>query len=116
MLFRSIYFANDYGASASYGSTRGNIKATAVMRAKLNSNAKIITIDKAKGGARSEIQKNTKLGKALAKCDAESRPSIYAMAKGFNVIDANNGTGYFNILNRNAITMSKDIKAQGSRW
>lgn len=111
-----IYFADNYGASAGYGNTRGNIKATAVMRAKLNSNAKIITYDNADNGARNEMHKNTKLGKALRKCDAESRPSIYAMARGYNVIDAHNGTGYYNILNRNAITMSKDIKAQGSHW
>ena len=111
-----IYFADNYGESGKYGKTRGNVKATAVMRAKLNSNAKIITYDNAKNGARGEINKNTKLGKALSKCDYESRPSIYAMAKGFNVISANNGTGYYNILNRNAITMSKDIKAKGSHW
>lgn len=111
-----IYFADDYSESGGYGSTRGNVKATAVMRAKLNSNAKIITFDNAKSGVKSEISKNTKLGKALSKCDYESRPSIYAMAKGFNVISANNGTGYYNILNRNAITMSKDVKAKGSHW
>jgi hypothetical protein len=111
-----IYFADDYSESGGYGHTRGNIKATAVMRAKLNSNAKIITYSDAKSGASREINNNTKLGKALRSCDSESRPSIYAMSRGFNVISANNGTGYYNILNRNAITMSKDIKAKGSHW
>lgn len=111
-----IYFADDYGSSGTYGKTRGNVIATAVMRAKLNSNAKIITYSDAKSGASREISKNTKLGKALKNCDAESRPSIYAMSRGFNVISASNGTGYYNILNRKAITMSKDIKAKGSHW
>ena len=111
-----IYFADNYSASGGYGKTMGNIKATAVMRAKLNSNAKIITYSNAKSGASAEISRNTKLGKALSRCDYESRPSIYAMAKGFNVISANNGTGYYNILNRNAITMSKDIKPKGTHW
>lgn len=114
---RGIYFADSYSHSTSqYGDTRGNVKATAVMRAKLNNNAKIISSDKAKLGASREIASGSKLGRALAKCDMQSRPSIYAMSKGFNVISANNGTGYYNILNRNAITMSKDIKAKGSSW
>lgn len=111
-----IYFADDYNSSGRYGNKRGDVKSTAVMRAKLNGNAKIITYSNAKSGVSSEIKNNTKLGKALTKCDSESRPSIYAMAKGFNVISANNGTGYYNILNRNAITMSKDIKAKGTQW
>ena len=114
---RGIYFADSYSHSTShYGDTRGNVKATAVMRAKLNNNAKVINITKARHGASQEIASGSKLGRTLAKCDSQSQPSIYAMAKGFNVISANNGTGYYNILNRNAITMSKDIKAKDSSW
>lgn len=55
-----------------------------------------------------------KLGKALRKCDQSSAVSIYAMAKGYNVITS--GGGYYNILSRNAITMSKTIKAGSNKW
>ena len=49
------------------------------------------------------------LGKALKNCDRDSQASIYAMAKGYNVITS--GHGYYNILNRNAVTMSKTISS-----
>ena len=111
-----IYFADDYSASGSYGNRVGNIKATAVMRAKLNSNAKIISYRDAQRGVSTEIAKNTKLGQALSRVGRDSRESIYAMARGYNVISASNGTGYYNVLNRGAITMSKTIKAKGSQW
>lgn len=111
---RGIYFADDYGESNLYGNTRGNIKKTAVVRAKLNSNAKIITYSKATSGMLSEMRSGSKLGKALRKCDQASAVSIYAMAKGYNVITS--GGGYYNILSRNAITMSKTIKAGSNKW
>ncbi len=109
---RGLYFADSRTESTYYGNTRGNVKKTAVVRAKLNDNAKIITDSAARSGAAAEISSGSKLGKALAKCDRASQKSIYAMAKGYNVIDANNGTGYFNILNRQAVTMSKTIEAK----
>lgn len=111
---RGIYFADSYSGSTSYGNTRGNVKSTAVMRAKLNNNAKVIDSSKAQFGARQEIASGSKLGKVLSKCDSESRPSIYAMSKGYNVISS--GHGYYNILNRNAMTMSSDVKAKDSSW
>ena len=111
---RGIYFADSYNGSTSYGNTRGSVKKTAVIRGKLNNNAKVIDYSKANAGALSEIVRGTKLGKALKKCDSDSQASIYAMAKGYNVITS--GHGYFNVLNRNAITMSSDIKPKGSKW
>ena len=111
---RGIYFANSYGGSTSYGNTRGDVKKTAVMRAKLNSNAKVINHSTASQGASREIASGSKLGKVLSRCDRDSRASVYAMAKGYNVITS--GHGYFNILNRNAITVSSDIKAKGTSW
>lgn len=104
---RGIYFATNKSDSSGYGYTRGNVKKTAQMRAKLNSNAKIINYYSALSGADDEIRKGTKLGKALKKCDTKSAVSIYAMTKGYNVITS--GHGYMNVLNRNAITMSKTI-------
>lgn len=111
---RGIYFADSYGGSTSYGNSRGNVKKTAVVRAKLNNNAKTIDYYKASSGVSQEIASGSKLGKTLRKCDSDSRVSIYAMSKGYNVITS--GHGYFNVLNRNAITMSSDIKASGGSW
>ena len=111
---RGIYFADDYNESSFYGNTRGNIKKTAVVRAKLNSNAKVITYNKATSGLRQEINSGSSLGKALARCDHASQVSIYAMAKGYNVIY--NQNSYYNILSRNAVTMSKTIKAGSNKW
>ena len=111
---RGIYFANSYGESALYGNTSGNIKKTAVMRAKLNSNAKVINYNTAVSGVQKEIASGSKLGKALSKVDHASQASLYALSKGYNVID--NGRNYLNVLNRNAITMSKDVKAMGRSW
>ena len=111
---RGIYFANSYSGSTSYGNTRGDVKKTAVMRGKLNSNAKVINHSVASQGASREIANGSKLGKVLSKCDHDSRASVYAMSKGYNVISS--GHGYFNILNRNAITVSSDIKPKGTSW
>ena len=111
---RGIYFADGYSSSTGYGNTSGNIKKTAVMRGKLNSNAKVVNYYTAKQGASQEIASGSKLGKVLSKCDSDSRVSIYAMSKGYNVISS--GHGYLNVLNRNAITMSSDIKARSSKW
>lgn len=112
---RGIYFADSYSDSASYGNTRGNVKSTAVMRGKLNSNAKVINYSTARQGVSQEISSGSKLGKALRKSDdSASQVSIYAMAKGYNVISS--GHGYLNVLNRNAVTMSSAVKPKGSSW
>lgn len=111
---RGLYFADSYSSSASYGKTRGDVKKTAVMRGKLNNNAKVINYYTASQGASKEIASGSKLGKTLRKCDSDSRVSLYAMSKGYNVIAS--GHGYLNVLNRNAITMSSDIKPKGSSW
>ena len=104
---RGIYFADNKSDSAMYGNTYGNVQKTAQIRCKLNSNANVINHSKATQGVMNEINSSSKLGKVLSKCDYDSRVSIYAMAKGYNVITS--GHGYYNILNRNAVTMSKTI-------
>lgn len=106
---RGIYFADNKVDSSLYGNTRGNVQKTAQIRCKLNSNAKVINHSKATQGAINEIRSGSKLGKVLRKCDHDSQASIYAMAKGYNVITS--GHGYYNILNRNAVTMSKTISS-----
>lgn len=112
---RGIYFATTYRSSAVYGNTIGNIQKTAVMRAKLNNNAKIITHSNAVSGCQKEIASGSKLGKALAKCDRDSAYSIYAMCKGYNVI-SDGYNDYMNVLNRGALTMSSTIKPKSNRW
>ena len=114
---RGIYFADNYRDATGYGNATGDISKTAVVRAKLNQNAKIMTYNQAVRGASSEVSQGTKLGKMLSKVDSASRSSLYALAKGYNVVD--NGAGYYVILNRRALTMSKDIRqknAYGKGW
>lgn len=104
---RGIYFADNKSDSAMYGNTYGNVQKTAQIRCKLNSNAKVISHNKALQGVSAEKASRSKLGMVLRKCDYDSQASIYALAKGYNVITS--GHGYYNILNRNAVTMSKTI-------
>lgn len=111
---RGIYFASDYGDSVAYGNTRGDIKRTAVIRGKLNSNARVISHSAASNGMYKEIKSHSKLGKSLSRMDNASAVSMYALAKGFNVITS--GHSYINVLNRNAVTMSSTYKAAGSKW
>lgn len=111
---KGIYFADSYSDSIMYGNRKGDVRRTAVMRGKLNSNAKIINYSKASSGLSSEISSRTKLGRSLARLDHESAVSMWALSKGYNVISS--GHGYLNVLNRNALTMSSDIKPSGSKW
>lgn len=115
---RGLYFADSYSASANgYGNTRGNVKLTAVMRGKLNGNARIVNINTAQSGLSREINSGSKLGRTLRKMNQKdhwSAVSTYALSKGYNVISS--GDGYLNILNRNAVTMSATIKPKGSSW
>ncbi len=106
---RGIYFADNQYDSTLYGNTRGNVQKTAQIRCKLNSNANVISHSKATQGVSAEIRSGSKLGKVLRKCDRDSQASIYALAKGYNVITS--GHGYYNVLNRNAVTMSKTISS-----
>ena len=106
---RGIYFASSKSDSTAYGSTYGNVKKTAVIRAKLNNNAKVGDYFTLSSDCVREMRSGSKLGKTLAKCDSNSAVSIYAMTKGYNVIS--NGRTYLNVLNRNAITVSSNITA-----
>lgn len=103
-----IYFATSKSESSYYGNTRGNVNKTCMMRAKFNNNASIISYRNAVNGVSQEISNGTKLGKVLRSCNRSSQASIYALAKGYNVIDA--GNGYMNVINRGALTMSKTVK------
>lgn len=106
---RGIYFADSQRESSYYGNTSGDVQKTAQVRCKLNNNANVISHSKATQGVNAEIRSGSKLGKVLRKCDYDSQVSIYAMTQGYNVITS--GHGYYNVLNRNAVTMSKTISS-----
>lgn len=111
---RGIYFADSYASSGVYGNTRGDIKKTAVIRAKLNSNARTIAEHMADSGVAAEIRSGSKLGRTISKMDMYSQKSLWAMARGYNVIVASNG--YHIVLNRTALTASDAIKPKGYTW
>lgn len=112
---RGLYFSNDYNGSSAYGNVNNNVNKTAMVRAKLNSNAKIIDYYNAYQGMGNEIRKQTTLGKALGKVkDSASRTSMYALAKGYNVLVSDTNFSrdtYVNVLDRSALTMSDTVKA-----
>lgn len=112
---RGLYFSNDYNGSSAYGNVHNNVSKTAMVRAKLNSNAKIMDYYNARSGASNEISKGTTLGKALSKVnDTRSQASIYALAKGYNVLVSDTNFSrdtYVNVLDRSVLTMSDTVKA-----
>lgn len=111
---RGIYFADSYSGSAVYGHTKGNINKTAVVRAKLNSNARVISESAASSGVSREIASGSKLGATLRNVNSVDRTALWALAKGYNVIQAYNG--YHVVLSRTALTASKEIRPMGGRW
>lgn len=111
---RGIYFADSYSSSAIYGNSSGDIKRTAVVRAKLNSNARVIATTAADSGAAKEIRSGSKLGKVLQQASSYDRSALWALAKGYNVMQASNG--YHVVLSRTALTASKQIKPKGYKW
>lgn len=111
---RGIYFADSYTSSAVYGNTSGDLKKTAVIRAKLNSNARVIKESAADAGVQREISSGSKLGKVLRSANIQDRTALWSLAKGYNVIEAYNG--YHVVINRTALTASKSIKPKGRTW
>ena len=107
-----IYFADTKGDSAMYGNTYGKVKSTAMVRGKLNANAKIISQDRLDRAMDNEMNSGSKLGNAIKQIARSgsgyggyrSAESIYAVSKGYNVIRS--AGGYYNILNRGAVTLS----------
>lgn len=111
---RGVYFADSYSSAAMYGNRSGDIKQTAVIRAKLNSNARTISESSADRGVTREINSGSKLGRVLRQVNPTDRTAIWSLAKGYDVIQAYNG--YHIVINRAALTASKTIKPKGSKW
>lgn len=111
---RGIYFADSYHGSTTYGRTSGNINKTAVVRVKLSPTAKTVSTHTAAAGVSAEIASGSKLGRALAKIGSTDRTAVWALAKGYDAMVANNG--YHVVVNRSALVASKTIKAMGNKW
>lgn len=105
-----IYF--DTGSSY-YGNTYGNIKKTGFIHAKYSKNARIITERNADAGVRREMSSGSPLGKALSKCDYNSRSAIWALANGYDAMtvsgSGSNPSGYQVVLNRGALIIDSNV-------
>lgn len=95
------YFADTRRASIAYGRTRGDTQRTAVMQMKLNSNARVVSYSQLQGMLRNESR---------AVRSAVRDIGVYALRKGYNVIDVGR-SGYYNVLDRSAITFLKGYSA-----
>lgn len=102
---RGIYFADSKSGSARYGDYRGNIQKTAIIAAKLKPGAKTIDANTASRNAYNEIASGSKLGRALSKCDSQSRASVWALSKGYSAM-TDRYSGYYVILNRQCLNIS----------
>lgn len=83
------------------------------MRAKVTSN-KVIKESKLSRDYSAALARGDKLAKACNRADYDSARNLYALAKGYDVVDDGS---YIMVLNRRAITMSSHTKpATGTRW
>lgn len=110
---QGYYFADSRRSSVSYGYTPGNVKQTAVMNAYINGNAKIGNYTTLNNQLYKEMNSGSAIGNALKRIgDKNQAISIYAMRKGYNVIDVGRGTGYYVILDRSALTVNTAVTAK----
>ena len=112
---KGIYFADDYHHSARYYGKYNGTKDTVTMRMKFNGFRKPISDNASTRGVYNEISRGTKLGKVLRRIgDSSDQQSVYALAKGYNVID---GGSYQSVIDRRAITMSSHTtNGSGTKW
>lgn len=75
---------------------------------------KIRSIVAAERGAAREINSGSRLGNVLRQANRDDRSALWALAKGYNVMQAPNG--YHVVLSRTALTASKEIRPAGGRW
>ena len=110
---QGYYFADSRRASTAYGSTTGNAKKTAVLSAYINNNAKIVNYGTIDRQMRRELMSGSALGNALRGVgNMDEALSIYAMRKGYNVINCGTSTGYYVILDRSAVTVNTTVSAK----
>ena len=110
---KGIYFADSYQGSTAY---RRSGTTNLTMRAKLNSNARVVSYDTASRAVTNEIRSGTKLGRVYANMSGSDRTSVWALNNGYNVV-RDSGSGYHVVLDRRAITLSKKTtNSSGSSW
>ena len=98
---RALYFATDYTSSASYGHYEKNAM---VMRAKINSNAKILR----ETNLANQMRNDTSfMGKMNGKLNNSDMKSLWALSHG---IDGWYSGNYTMIVNRGALTASSQNK------
>ena len=105
---RGLYFADNHGDSATYGRNRNDVQKTAMIYAKLNPNAKVISYNSAQQGLANEIKSGTKLGQSLKNVSNADAVSLYALSKGYAVIKS--GT-YLNVVDRSALIINENVKS-----
>ena len=82
------------------------------MRAKISPNAKTISESALDKMYRNEVNKGTKLAKAVQQTsDRNSNRNLFALAKGYDVITPSGGSGYNMVLNRGGLVMSDKTKS-----
>ena len=109
------YFADSRGRSTVYGNVSGNVSKTAVMSAKLNSRAKIVS---ARSLERMLSKEPASLRKAMSVpnykggsyTSSDNNLTAYALYKGYNVVQMSNG--YHIVIDRSALTFSSEISAK----
>lgn len=101
---KALYFDTQKG---SYGSGSGY----AIMHAKLNPNARVISDSRADTMYSQAVRNGDKLALACSKADGYSARNLYCLAKGYDVIQEGYGRngGYHMVLNRRALIMSSQL-------
>ena len=109
---KAIYFADNFGGSAAYGNGRSD---DLMIRAKITS-GNVISERSLDTQFRNALGRGDKLAVACSKADWSSQKNLYALAKGYDVVQA--GNGYNMVLKRSALTVSsKTINPKGlTRW
>lgn len=95
---KAIYFDVKRG---SYGSGSGY----AILHAKVSPTAKVIDYSTLTRDLSKEMNSGSKLGKAIAKADYDSRSSLYAIAKGYD-LTVDSWSNYHMVLNRRGLVIS----------
>ena len=96
---RAIYFDDTRGSYGSGG-------AYTVIHSKLAPGARTITESSISNMFRQERQKGTALYRAISRADPTSQVTMYALAKGYDVVIDKGGTNYHMVLNRRALIVS----------
>lgn len=102
---RALYFATNFGSSASYGNSERN---ALIMRGKLNPNAKIANEGNLFNSSNREWQTFQRNLSSSGNINSRDHKALFAMSKGYDGWYSGN---YTMIINRGALTMSSQNKS-----